>query len=143
MKASLWVFGVLQSVSTLTFFALAKLGYHYPMMVAAIGIENLCSGMGRRRTRRFLMSLCDRRFTATQYALLTSLMAVTARGRRRPHGRPRGHLRVAGLLQSSPRSRRSRGCCSCCGTTGGRRRSPPAGRSRNRQNSSPTPTVPT
>jgi PAT family beta-lactamase induction signal transducer AmpG len=46
MKASLWIFGILQSVSTLTFFALARLGYHYPMMVAAIGIENLCSGMG-------------------------------------------------------------------------------------------------
>jgi PAT family beta-lactamase induction signal transducer AmpG len=30
MKRSLWVFGVLQSVSTLTFYALAKLGYHTP-----------------------------------------------------------------------------------------------------------------
>jgi PAT family beta-lactamase induction signal transducer AmpG len=77
MKASLWVFGVLQSVSTLTFYALAKLGYNYPMMVAAIGLENLCSGMGTAAYAAFLMSLCDRRFTATQYAMLTSLMAVT------------------------------------------------------------------
>jgi PAT family beta-lactamase induction signal transducer AmpG len=77
MKASLWLFGVLQSVSTLTFFALAHLGHHYPMMVAAIGLENLCSGMGTAAYAAFLMSLCDRRFTATQYALLTSLMAVT------------------------------------------------------------------
>jgi MFS transporter, PAT family, beta-lactamase induction signal transducer AmpG len=77
MKASLWIFGVLQSVSTLSFLALARLGHHYPMMVAAIGIENLCSGMGTAAYAAFLMSLCDRRFTATQYALLTSLMAVT------------------------------------------------------------------
>jgi PAT family beta-lactamase induction signal transducer AmpG len=77
MKASLWVFGVLQSVSTLTFFALARLGHHYPMMVAAIGLENLCSGMATAAYAAFLMSLCDRRFTATQYALLTSLMAIT------------------------------------------------------------------
>jgi MFS transporter, PAT family, beta-lactamase induction signal transducer AmpG len=77
MKASLWIFGLLQSVSTLSFFALARLGHHYPMMVAAIGIENLCSGMGTAAYAAFLMSLCDKRFTATQYALLTSLMAVT------------------------------------------------------------------
>jgi PAT family beta-lactamase induction signal transducer AmpG len=77
MKASLWIFGVLQSVSTLTFYALARLGHHYPMMVAAIGIENLCSGMGTAAYAAFLMSLCDKRFTATQYALLTGLMAVT------------------------------------------------------------------
>ncbi|RJP25823.1 MAG: MFS transporter [Deltaproteobacteria bacterium] len=77
MKASLWIFGVLQSVSTLTFLALARLGHHYPMMVAAIGVENLCSGMGTAAYAAFLMSLCDKRYTATQYALLTSLMAVT------------------------------------------------------------------
>jgi PAT family beta-lactamase induction signal transducer AmpG len=77
MKASLWIFGILQSVSTLSFLVLARLGHHYPMMVAAIGIENLCSGMGTAAYAAFLMSLCDKRFTATQYALLTSLMAVT------------------------------------------------------------------
>ncbi|MBP2669885.1 MAG: AmpG-related permease, partial [Deltaproteobacteria bacterium] len=59
MKASLWIFGVLQSVSTLSFLVLARLGHHYPMMVAAIGIENLCSGMGTAAYAAFLMSLCD------------------------------------------------------------------------------------
>ena len=91
MKASLWIFGVLQSVSTLSFLALARLGHHYPMMVAAIGIENLCSGMGTAAYAAFLMSLCDKRFTATQYALLTSLMAVT----RVVAGAPTGFLAKA------------------------------------------------
>lgn len=77
MKACLWGFGLLQSVSTLSFLALARIGKSYPMMVFAIGSENLCSGMGNAAYTAFLMSLCNRRFTATQYALLTSLMAVT------------------------------------------------------------------
>jgi MFS transporter, PAT family, beta-lactamase induction signal transducer AmpG len=88
MKASLWLFGILQSVSTLAFLALARLGHHYPMMVAAIGLENLCSGMGTAAYVAFLMSLCDKRFTATQYALLTSLMAIT----RVIVGAPTGYL---------------------------------------------------
>jgi len=46
-------------------------------MVAAIGMENICGGMGTAAFIAFLMSLCDKRFTATQYALLSSLMAVT------------------------------------------------------------------
>ena len=88
MKASLWLFGILQSVSTLAFLGLARLGHHYPMMVAAIGLENLCSGMGTAAYVAFLMSLCNKRFTATQYALLTSLMAIT----RVIVGAPTGYL---------------------------------------------------
>ena len=77
MKRSLWLFGVLQAAAGLSFLALARLGHHYPMMMAAIGVENLCSGMGTSAYAAFLMSLCDKRFSATQYALLTSLMALT------------------------------------------------------------------
>lgn len=88
MKASLWIFGILQSVSTLSFLALARLGHNYPMMVTAIGLENLCSGMGTAAYAAFLMSLCDRRFTATQYALLTGMMAIT----RVVVGAPTGYL---------------------------------------------------
>jgi MFS transporter, PAT family, beta-lactamase induction signal transducer AmpG len=88
MKASLWIFGILQSVSTLAFLMLARLGHHYPAMVAAIGLENLCSGMGTAAYAAFLMSLCNKRFTATQYAILTSLMALT----RVLVGAPTGYL---------------------------------------------------
>jgi PAT family beta-lactamase induction signal transducer AmpG len=77
MNRSLWVFGILQAASGLSFTLLAHLGHHYPMMVTAIGVENLCSGMGTAAYAAFLMSLCDKRFSATQYALLTSLMALT------------------------------------------------------------------
>lgn len=77
MRGSLWFFGVFQGVSGLSFVALAHMGHHYPMMITAIALENFCSGMGTAAYSAFLMSLCDKRFTATQYALLTSLMAFT------------------------------------------------------------------
>jgi len=52
-------------------------GKNYPLMVTSIGAENICGGMGNAAFIAFMMSLCDKRFTATQYALLTSFMAVT------------------------------------------------------------------
>lgn len=72
---SLWVFGILQAGSNLMFMVLAIMGHDYPTMVAAIGIENLAGGMGTAAYSAFLMALCNQRFTATQYALMTSLMA--------------------------------------------------------------------
>jgi PAT family beta-lactamase induction signal transducer AmpG len=77
IKRSLWVFGILQGVGNLTFVALAQKGHDYPLMVAAITTENLLSGMGTAAYQAFLMMLCNPNFTATQYALLTSLMALT------------------------------------------------------------------
>jgi MFS transporter, PAT family, beta-lactamase induction signal transducer AmpG len=75
MKRSLWIFGILQAVSNLAFMFLAQAGKHYPLMVATIGFENLCGGLGTAAFVAFMRSLCDKRFTATQYALLTSFMA--------------------------------------------------------------------
>jgi len=77
INRSLWIFAFLQAFSNLAFTALALAGKSYPVMIAAIGMENLCGGMGTAGFIAFLMSLCDKRFTATQYALLSSLMAVT------------------------------------------------------------------
>lgn len=77
MLKSLWVFGIFQGVAGASFMVLARLGHNYMMMVGAIAAENFCSGMGTAAYSAFLMSLCDKRFTATQYALLTSLMAIS------------------------------------------------------------------
>ena len=76
INRSLWIFAFLQAFSNLAFAGLALVGKNYAAMVAAIGIENICGGMGTAAFIAFLMSLCDKRFTATQYALLSSLMAV-------------------------------------------------------------------
>jgi PAT family beta-lactamase induction signal transducer AmpG len=77
LRKSLWIFGVLQGISGFCFFLLAKLGHNYPMMVTTIAAENFFSGMGNAAYTAFLMSLCNPKFTATQFALLTSLMALT------------------------------------------------------------------
>jgi PAT family beta-lactamase induction signal transducer AmpG len=77
MKRSLLYFGIFQGVSTLTFWTLAHVGHNYPLLVASIAIENICTGMGTAAFAAFLMSICDKRYTATQYALLTSFMALT------------------------------------------------------------------
>jgi PAT family beta-lactamase induction signal transducer AmpG len=76
MYRSLWTFGLLQGLSGLSFTALALLGKNYPMMITANIVENFCAGLGTVAYTAFIMSICDKRFTATQYALLTSLMAA-------------------------------------------------------------------
>ncbi len=77
INRSLWVFGILQAVSNLAYFFLAYLGKNYQAMVLAINIEQFCGGLGTAAFVAFLMSLCNQRFSATQYALLSSLMAVS------------------------------------------------------------------
>ncbi len=72
---ALMVFGVLQAVSNLGFMALAWAGKSYGMMVFAVGFENLTGGMGTAAFVALMMALCDRRFTATQYALISALSA--------------------------------------------------------------------
>ena len=73
---SLLVFGVLQAVSNLSFMWLAAVGKSYLLMAMAVGVENLAGGMGTAAFVALLMSLCNPRFTASQYALLSALSAV-------------------------------------------------------------------
>src|SRR6185503_984334 len=73
---ALMLFGALQAVTNLGFMALAMAGKSYSLMIAAVAAENLCGGMGTAAFVALLMSLCDRRYSATQYALLSALAAV-------------------------------------------------------------------
>jgi len=77
INRALWVFGGLQAISNLAYWALANTGHNYPLMIVAINIENFCAGLGTAAFVAFLMSLCNQRFSATQFALLSSLMAVS------------------------------------------------------------------
>lgn len=70
---ALMAFGILQGVAVLAFMWLALSGRSYPVMVLAVGLENFTSGMGTVAFVALLMALCDHRFTATQYALLSAL----------------------------------------------------------------------
>ncbi len=76
INRSLWVFGFLQAISTAGFAVLARIGYSIPALSAVIAFENLSSGMGTAAFIAFMASITNKKFTATQYALLTSLMAL-------------------------------------------------------------------
>ena len=73
---SLMIFGILQAISNLSFMVLAYAGKVYSIMVAAVAFENLAGGMGTAAFVAFLMALCDHRYTATQFALLSALASL-------------------------------------------------------------------
>ncbi len=75
INRSLWVFGFLQAISTACFAFLAGIGPSVPALSAVILFENISSGMGSAAQLAFMASITDKRFTATQYALLSSLAA--------------------------------------------------------------------
>ena len=72
---SLWVFGVLQALSTACFAILARIGPDLNALAGVIAFENISSGMGTAAFVAYMASITHKKFTATQYALLTSLMA--------------------------------------------------------------------
>lgn len=73
---ALWTFGILQGACGLLFWGLALHGHSMAWMTAAVVSENFFIGMGTAALVAWLMGECDPRFSATQFALLSSLMAV-------------------------------------------------------------------
>ena len=70
-------FGLLQSASILTFAALAMAGHDYKLMVLAVGLENLAWGMGTAAFVAYLMAMCDHRYSAFQFALLSAFDSLS------------------------------------------------------------------
>ncbi|HAZ44945.1 MAG TPA: AmpG family muropeptide MFS transporter [Cyanobacteria bacterium UBA11369] len=77
INRSLWIFAALQALSNLSYFAIAVAGKNYPLLVLGINVENFCGGIASAGFVAYLMSLCNQRYSATQYALLTSFMAFS------------------------------------------------------------------
>ncbi len=75
LARSLLLFGILQALSNLSFMLLAWIGKSYEALAASVVIENITGGMGTAAFVALVMSLCDHRYTATQFALLSSLEA--------------------------------------------------------------------
>lgn len=73
---SLMVFGILQGVSNLGFWLIAIVPQQISLMALAVGLENLCGGMGTAAFVALLMALCHKDFSATQFALLSAISAV-------------------------------------------------------------------
>lgn len=73
---ALMLFGLLQALTNLGFLALLATGPVPALVAAVVGLENLAGGMGTAAFVALLMGLCDHRYTATQFALLSALAAV-------------------------------------------------------------------
>jgi len=79
MKQSVLISLILMAVSNFSFAALALVGHTNLGMAAAIGFENFASGIGGVTVVAYLSALCNLRFTATQYALLSALASIAGR----------------------------------------------------------------
>jgi len=73
---SLYIFGVLQAISTTGFAILSQTGHSIAMLAGVIAGENFSGGMGTAAYVAFMASITNKKFTATQYALLSSLMGI-------------------------------------------------------------------
>jgi PAT family beta-lactamase induction signal transducer AmpG len=76
IMTSLWISAILMMSSNLMFALQAYVGADYALFHLTILIENLSGGMGTTAFVAYLASLCNRRYTAVQYALLTSFMQM-------------------------------------------------------------------
>ena len=79
-RISLWrallMFGLLQAITNLGFWWLAVVPPTLAGMTLVVLLENLAGGMGTAAFVALLMGLCDVRFTATQFALLSALASI-------------------------------------------------------------------
>lgn len=76
MMRALAFCGTLQILSNFVFAALAVIGHDVTALTVCICIENVSGGMGTAAFVAFMAQLCNVRFTATQYALLSSISSV-------------------------------------------------------------------
>lgn len=88
IRKALFAFGILQALSTAAFAALVSLPHHIVALGVVIGFENLTAGLGTAAFGALIARLTNKRFTATQYALLTSAMGVP----RYLSGTPTGYM---------------------------------------------------
>jgi len=79
MRKSLYIFGALQALTNLTYLVLALVGKNYAVLATAISIDNMCGGMATTALGAYQMALCNKRFSATQFALLSALSNLGGR----------------------------------------------------------------
>lgn len=76
LMACLWIFGILQAISTFGFSLVAISELNLYLLAAVIAFENVAGGLGTAAYSAYMASMTNKKFTGTQYALLTSLMSI-------------------------------------------------------------------
>ena len=74
--AALWIAGFFQMASNLMFSYQATVGHDLGVLTATIGIEEFTGGLATAAFVAYLSALCNKRYTATQYALLTAISSL-------------------------------------------------------------------
>jgi PAT family beta-lactamase induction signal transducer AmpG len=77
INRTLWIAGIVGAAANILFYLLAVVGKSYPLLFTSVIVENFCFGMVNGVFVAFMMSMCSPRFSATQYALLSSLMSAS------------------------------------------------------------------
>jgi PAT family beta-lactamase induction signal transducer AmpG len=73
---ALWLFGFIQIIANAGYALLAQVGLNRPLMYAAMGVEAAASGMGAGAMGVLLLAITQKRFSATQFALFSSIFAL-------------------------------------------------------------------
>lgn len=73
---ALWRFGILQAISNLGYCFLALQGKSFALLIMAVFIDNLSAGLGMAALLAYMMSLCNQRYSAAQFALLSAVAMV-------------------------------------------------------------------
>jgi MFS transporter, PAT family, beta-lactamase induction signal transducer AmpG len=79
MKRTVWISLWLMGISNLCFAGLALAGKSNWAMAASMGFENVSSGIGGVAVVAYFSALCDLRYTAAQYALITAAASIAGR----------------------------------------------------------------
>jgi PAT family beta-lactamase induction signal transducer AmpG len=75
---ALLVFGILQIASNAGYLVLIKTGASIPAFAAVVIVENLCNGLVGAAFVAYFMSICEPRYAAAQYAILSGLMYLAS-----------------------------------------------------------------
>ena len=74
---SLWIFGFLQIFYNFVYVLLSKTATNAPLFYGAMGFETFTQGLGAGSFSVLLLRLTQKRFSATQFALFSSMVAIT------------------------------------------------------------------
>jgi PAT family beta-lactamase induction signal transducer AmpG len=92
LRRAMLLFAIVQALTNLGYLLLVASGKNYVVMVCAVALDALASGMGNIASVALMMALCDRRFSAFQYSLLSVIALLP----RYTLGAPAGYLADVG-----------------------------------------------
>lgn len=79
VRRSLLVFGLFQGAPNLLYALQSVRGADHVLLAVVVSVDQFCNGLATAALVVYLMSLCDRRFTAFQYAFLSSATSILGR----------------------------------------------------------------